>query len=197
MSARSTTTFSLAQMYCCLSREPQAWCNRLNEMPAEDWVAEKSFTGTETRPKVTVREAIERAAMVNSLSTLGPHVPGFEGAEHLPRKVEDPGQVVPCCEDPLPRVAIMAQAFDHCRQPKMTGFGRRQLVPGQGRRHPGARYAARRIRSIQGAAAAVHVVVEEDLAGALLDRPIHRDLLRVLAHQMLADQLADVARLLG
>jgi hypothetical protein len=35
----------------------------LNDTPADDWVAEKSFTGTDTSPKVTVRDAIARAAI--------------------------------------------------------------------------------------------------------------------------------------
>src|SRR6267142_613555 len=68
MSARSTTTPSLAHTYCCFRREPQPACTMLKEMPAEDWVAEKSLTGTDTRPKVKFSDAMERAAMVvNSL----------------------------------------------------------------------------------------------------------------------------------
>jgi hypothetical protein len=42
----------------------------LKETPAEACVAEKSFTGTDTRPKVTVSEAIDRAAIAISLLTL-------------------------------------------------------------------------------------------------------------------------------
>src|SRR5882724_4684803 len=72
MSARSTTTPSLAHTYCCFGREPQPACTMLKEMPAEDWVAEKSLTGTDTRPKVKFRDAMERAAIVvNSLQDSG------------------------------------------------------------------------------------------------------------------------------
>src|SRR5689334_21166184 len=65
MSARSTTTPSLAQRYCCFRREPHPLCSKLNEMPAEACVAEYSFTGMDTMPKATVSEAIERAAMMD------------------------------------------------------------------------------------------------------------------------------------
>src|SRR5438067_13843767 len=63
MSARSTMTPSFAQMYCCLSREPQPACSRLNEMPACGDVAAYSLTGMETMPNVTVTDANARAAM--------------------------------------------------------------------------------------------------------------------------------------
>src|SRR5208337_1503348 len=63
MSARSTGTPSFRQMYCCLRREPQVLCNRLKRMPPELSVAGKTFTGIDTRPKVSDREAMERAAI--------------------------------------------------------------------------------------------------------------------------------------
>src|SRR6185503_7405786 len=66
MSSRGTTTSSLAQMYCCLTREPQALCSMLKEIARLASVAEKSLTGMETSPKETVRDAIERAAMAFS-----------------------------------------------------------------------------------------------------------------------------------
>jgi hypothetical protein len=53
-------------MYCCLSRDPQALCSRLNEMARLASVAEKSFTGIETIPNETVSVAIDRAAMAFS-----------------------------------------------------------------------------------------------------------------------------------
>jgi hypothetical protein len=43
----------------------------LKEMARLDSVAEKSFTGMDTRPKETVRVAIERAAMRASASSEG------------------------------------------------------------------------------------------------------------------------------
>src|SRR5690606_1293211 len=63
MASRSTTVPSLAQMYCCFSREPQSLCSRLNEIAFADCVALKSFTGIATSPKEIVKEPIERAAM--------------------------------------------------------------------------------------------------------------------------------------
>src|SRR6266513_1182934 len=63
MSSRATGTSSFTQMYCCLSRDPQALCSRLNEMARLASVAEKSFTGIETIPNETVSVAIDRAAM--------------------------------------------------------------------------------------------------------------------------------------
>src|SRR5882762_2768132 len=63
MSSRPTATSSLTQMYCCLSRDPQALCSRLNEIARLASVAEKSFTGIETIPNETVSVAIDRAAM--------------------------------------------------------------------------------------------------------------------------------------
>src|SRR5207248_8647318 len=63
MSSRPTGTSSFTQKYCCLRREPQALCSRLNEMARLASVAEKSFTGMETSPNETVNDAIERAAI--------------------------------------------------------------------------------------------------------------------------------------
>src|SRR5439155_6685100 len=62
MSARSTGMFSLMHRYCCLTREPQL-CSRLKPTPPAVSVAENTFTGIDTRPKLSDREAIERAAM--------------------------------------------------------------------------------------------------------------------------------------
>src|SRR4029077_3118779 len=59
-------TSSLTQMYCCLSRDPQVLCSRLNEIARLASVAEKSFTGIETIPNETVSVAIDRAAMAYS-----------------------------------------------------------------------------------------------------------------------------------
>src|SRR5437660_3387370 len=63
MSSRPTGTSSFTQMYCCLSRDPQDLCSRLNEIARLASVAEKSFTGIETIPNETVSVAIDRAAM--------------------------------------------------------------------------------------------------------------------------------------
>src|SRR3981189_2503884 len=74
MSSRATGTSSFTQMYCCLSREPQVLCSRLNEIARLASVAEKSFTGIETLPNETVSVAIDRAAMLTSEL-----VPPFQG----------------------------------------------------------------------------------------------------------------------
>src|SRR5580692_5224840 len=63
MSCRSTTTPSLAQIYCCLRREPSFLCSRLKWIEPELRVAEYSFTGIATSPKDTVSDAIDLAAM--------------------------------------------------------------------------------------------------------------------------------------
>src|SRR2546430_13268409 len=64
MSSRATGTSSFTQKYCCLSREPQVLCSRLNEMARLASVAEKSLTGMDTSPNDTVNDAIDRAAIV-------------------------------------------------------------------------------------------------------------------------------------
>src|SRR5882672_988517 len=66
MSSRGTTTSSLAQRYCCLSRDPHPLCSMLNEIAWLASVAEKSFTGIETSPKETVNDAMDRGAMLPS-----------------------------------------------------------------------------------------------------------------------------------
>src|SRR2546428_9490416 len=62
MSARSTGMFSLMHRYCCFTREPQV-CSRLKPTLDELSVAEYSFTGIDTSPKLSDSEAMERAAM--------------------------------------------------------------------------------------------------------------------------------------
>src|SRR3979411_1777742 len=74
MSSRATGTSSFTQMYCCLSRDPQVLCSRLNEMARLASGAEKSFTGIETIPNETVRVAIDRGAM-----SAREMVPPFQG----------------------------------------------------------------------------------------------------------------------
>src|SRR6478609_8324495 len=68
MSERGTTAWSFSETYCCFSREPSL-ASMLNFTDPADSVAEYSFTGIDTRPKLSDREAIERAAMT---SFLGP-----------------------------------------------------------------------------------------------------------------------------
>src|SRR6185295_20074423 len=66
MSFRSTTSLlSVGQMYCCFTRPPHFLCSML-KLACSLEAAVKSFTGMETRPKLTVPEAMARAGMANS-----------------------------------------------------------------------------------------------------------------------------------
>src|SRR5688572_22058050 len=76
MSARATTAWSFSETYCCFSREPSL-ASRLNLTALAVSVAEYSLTGIDTRPKLRVREAIERAAMNEA-----PIVRGVNGRPH-------------------------------------------------------------------------------------------------------------------
>src|SRR2546423_9729594 len=64
MSSRATGTSSFTQKYCCFTREPQVLCSRLKEMARLASVAEKSLTGMDTSPNDTVKDAIDRAAII-------------------------------------------------------------------------------------------------------------------------------------
>src|SRR5688572_14612938 len=83
MSARSTGTFSLMHRYCCFTREPQV-CSRLKLTPPALSVAEYSFTGIDTSPKLRDNEAIERAAMRHLREKQGEtRLAGFAGTRKL------------------------------------------------------------------------------------------------------------------
>src|SRR5215471_10744761 len=73
MSSRWTISLSVGQMYCCLSRVLHFLCSRLNETPADAWVAANSFTGIETRPNETVAPAIALAMVYASVILGGIH----------------------------------------------------------------------------------------------------------------------------
>src|SRR6266853_122840 len=60
MSARSTTTPSAWQMYCCLSRDLSVRCSMLKEMPLLR-APENKRTGMEMRPKVKCPDQTEAA----------------------------------------------------------------------------------------------------------------------------------------
>src|SRR5688572_16118260 len=190
MSSRCTGTSSLMQKYCWRSREPHVLCSRLNEIARLASVAEKSLTGIETSPKDTVNEAIERAAMsppkkgsdCNTARFL--RFGAFQGA--LQARLR-PERVAPA-------IAGLREALGSVRDAKVERMRLRQLVPSERHRDRGARCAARRIGHIQRLAAHVHVVVHEDLAGALGYAPLHGDVLRMPAHEMPADELRDRAR---
>src|SRR5580700_3408188 len=60
MSARSTTTPSNWQMYCCLSRDLSVRCSMLKEIPLLR-APENNRTGIEIRPKVKCPDQTEAA----------------------------------------------------------------------------------------------------------------------------------------
>src|SRR5271156_6220156 len=86
MSARSTTTPSAWQMYCCFSRDLSVRCSMLNEMP-ELRAPENKRTGMEISPKVKCPDQTE-AAIVPSVHhvLVGKH--GLCGNGRLGRPVE-------------------------------------------------------------------------------------------------------------
>src|SRR5882724_10130681 len=71
MSSRETVSLSCGQTYCCFNRVLHFLCSQLNVTAADDSVAEKSFTGIETKPNETVAEPIARAGMNLSVSIAG------------------------------------------------------------------------------------------------------------------------------
>src|SRR6266478_4683641 len=89
MSARSTTTPSAWQMYCCFSRDLSVRCSMLKEMPLLR-APENKRTGMEISPKVKCPDQTE-AAINPSLSPGCYHAPAI--APKLPN---------------LPRIASLA-----------------------------------------------------------------------------------------
>src|SRR5919202_6589381 len=77
MSLRSTIMLSSrGQMYCCFSLPLHFAWSRLNEIAAWLCVAEKSFTGIDTKPNEIVPEPMERALMGCDDNLLG-SMPNF------------------------------------------------------------------------------------------------------------------------
>src|SRR5437773_1695025 len=75
--------FSLMHRYCCFTREPQL-CSRLKLTPPDDSVAENTLTGIDTRPKLSDREAMERAAMPGSPKGRGWQISADSPRLHVP-----------------------------------------------------------------------------------------------------------------
>src|SRR5258708_3164632 len=192
MSSRATGTSSFTQMYCCFNRDPQVLCNRLNEIARLASVAEKSFTGIETIPNETVSVAIDRAAML--ASGLVPPFQGVRAAILRLRALERTLQALFAGESVAPAVSRTRQALGGVGDPEVERVRIRKLLPGERHRHRRAGRASGRVGDVQRLAAHVHVVVHEDLAGALGDAPFHRDLLRVQSHQGPPHHLAYLAR---
>src|SRR6185312_6252559 len=102
---------------------------------------------------------------------------------------EDPGQALLGRQPVVPAIPGLLQAGDTSANGEVLGSRALELIPAQrhGNRRAGA--AARGVGSGEGLAAHVHVVVDEDLARALADGPIHRDLLRMVVEHVPADSL--------
>src|SRR6267142_6919268 len=192
MSSRATGTSSFTQMYCCLSRDPQVLCSRLNEMARLASVAEKSFTGIDTIPNETVSVAIDRAAML--ASELVPPFQGVRGAILRLRALERTLQALLTGQGLAPAVPGLSQALGRVGDPEIERMRFFELLPGERHRNGRTRSAPGRVGDVQRLAAHVHVVVHEDLARPLGDAPFHRDLFRVQAHQVPPHRLAYLAR---
>src|SRR6267154_193120 len=120
MSSRATGTSSFTQMYCCLSRDPQVLCSRLNEMARLASVAEKSFTGIETIPNETVSVAIDRAAM--PASELVPPFQGVRGAILRLRALERTLEALLAGQGLAPAVSRRCQALGRVGDPEVHGM---------------------------------------------------------------------------
>src|SRR5882672_6384746 len=161
MSSRATGTSSFTQKYCCLSREPQVLCSRLNEMARLASVAEKSFTGMDTSPNDTVNDAIDRAAMA-FLRRCGKNVgeriviqQDFSGF----RALQGGFQALLPDQGLAPAVARLRQALGGVGDAEVEGMRAGELVPGERHRHWRAGCATGRVGDVQRLAAHVHVVV--------------------------------------
>src|SRR5437870_853218 len=192
MSSRATGTSSFTQMYCCLSRDPQDLCSRLKEIARLASVAEKSFTGIETIPNETVSVAIDRAAIPAS-QPVSP-LQGVRAAILRLRALERTFQALLLGDGLAPAVARLSQALGGVGDPEVERVRLGKLLPSERHRHRRTGCAPGRIGDVQRLAAHVHVVVHEDLAGALGDAPLHRDVLGAQADEVASDHLAHFSR---
>src|SRR5881392_118328 len=142
MSSRATATSSFTQMYCCLSRDPQALCSRLNEMARLASVAEKSFTGIETIPNETVSVAIDRAVMLTS--ELVPPFQGVRAAILRLRAFQRTLQALLAGQGLAPEIPGLGEMLGRVGDPEVKRMRFRELLPRQRHRHRGARRASRR-----------------------------------------------------
>src|SRR5262245_18618223 len=118
MSSRVTGTSSLTQRYCCLSRDPHDLCRRLKEIAWLASVAEKSFTVIETSPNDTVRDAIERSAILLL------RFPSSRAVEHA-------FETLLLHQRVMPAIAGLGQALGGVGDPEVERVRLRQLLPGQ------------------------------------------------------------------
>src|SRR3979490_3371471 len=157
MSSRATATSSLTQMYCCLSRDPQALCSRLNEIARLASVAEKSFTGIETIPNETVSVGVGRAGM--PASELVPPFQGVRAAILRLRALERTLQALLARERVPPAVSGLGEPLRRVGDPEVERMRAGELLPGERHRHRCAGCAPGRVGGVQRLAAHVHVVV--------------------------------------
>src|SRR5258708_24317949 len=160
MSSRATGTSSFPQKYCCLSREPQVLCSRLNEMARLASVAEKSLTGMDTSPNDTVNVAIDRAAIAflrRCSKNAGERIViqrDFSGFSALQRLFQAllPGQSI------APAIARLGQVLGGVGDAAFERMRPGELFPCEGHRHSRARPAPTRLAHVQRLAAHLHVV---------------------------------------
>src|SRR4029077_15493201 len=73
-----------------------------------------------------------------------------------------------CFEYIMPPIAVLFQPVGYVVDCKVHGLRRLELFPGERHGNRCARHTSWRISNVEGLAAHVHVVVDENLAGALL-----------------------------
>src|SRR5258708_29016556 len=169
MSSCPTGSSSFQQKYCCLSREPQVLCSRLNEMARLASVAEKSLTGMDTSPNDTVNVAIDRAAIAflrRCSKNAGERIViqrDFSGFNALQRLFQAllPGQSI------APAIARLGQVLGGVGDAEVERMRAGEVFPCEGDRHWRARRAPRRVGDVQRLAAHVHVVVHANLSCSL------------------------------
>src|ERR1051325_11349325 len=107
-------------MYCCFKRVLHFLCSQLNVTAAEDSVAEKSFTGIETKPNETVAVPIARAGMEVSVSI----------AANVEQTREYPGERRQVDARRDPRAPVFREGLDLRAQvrrlPSARGAGKRR-----------------------------------------------------------------------
>src|SRR5256885_13676363 len=151
-------------------------------------VAEKSFTGIETIPNETVSVAIDRAAMaflpegediiVNSqlrCARCGSYGI-FCGSSRL-RALQRTVQALLAGQGLAPAIPGAGEPLGRVGDPEVEGMRFLELLPGERHRRRCTGRPPRGVGDVERLAAHVHVVVHENLAGALGDAPLHRDLL--------------------
>src|SRR5215510_12940673 len=163
MSSRATGISSFMHRYCCFRREPQVLCSRLKEMALDASVAEKSFTGMDTRPNEMVNEAMDRAAMLPPASF------SIRSNLHAPQRLL---QALLAAQGVAPAVPRLREALGRVGDPEIQRVRACKLFPVERHRHRRARSAPGRIGHVQRLAADVHIVVHKDFPRSLGHAPL-------------------------